>query len=36
VEVRGERIVLRPLAQEDVARLVEIGAEPEVVRLPER
>ncbi len=29
-EVRGERVVLRPLRVDDAARLAEIGAEPEV------
>lgn len=32
MELRGERVVLRPLAEEDVPRLVEIGTEPEVAR----
>ncbi len=32
MELRGNRVVLRPLAEEDVARLVELGADPEVAR----
>jgi aminoglycoside 6'-N-acetyltransferase len=32
VELRGESVVLRPLAVEDVPRLVEIGRQPEVAR----
>jgi aminoglycoside 6'-N-acetyltransferase len=32
MELRGDRVVLRPLAHGDVARLVEIGTEPEVFR----
>jgi len=32
MELRGERVTLRPLASSDVPRLVELGAEPEVVR----
>jgi aminoglycoside 6'-N-acetyltransferase len=32
VELRGERVVLRPLAEEDVPRLVELGGAPEVAR----
>jgi aminoglycoside 6'-N-acetyltransferase len=32
VELRGDRVVLRPLAEADVARLVELGADPEVAR----
>jgi aminoglycoside 6'-N-acetyltransferase len=32
VELRGERVVLRPLVESDVATLVELGAEPSVVR----
>lgn len=32
MELRGERVVLRPLAEEDVPRLVELGAAPEVAR----
>lgn len=31
-ELRGERVVLRPLRAADAARLAEIGAEPEVSR----
>jgi aminoglycoside 6'-N-acetyltransferase len=31
-ELRGERVRLRPLREEDVPRLAEIGREPEVVR----
>jgi aminoglycoside 6'-N-acetyltransferase len=30
VELRGERVVLRPLRGDDVPRLVELGADPEV------
>jgi aminoglycoside 6'-N-acetyltransferase len=30
--LRGERVLLRPLEERDIARLVEIGAEPEVAR----
>ena len=32
MELRGNRVVLRPLAEVDVARLVELGADPEVAR----
>jgi aminoglycoside 6'-N-acetyltransferase len=32
VELRGESVVLRPLAVDDVPRLVEIGRQPEVAR----
>ena len=32
MELRGNRVVLRPLAEEDVARLVELGTDPEVAR----
>ncbi|HEV8249794.1 MAG TPA: GNAT family protein [Gaiellaceae bacterium] len=32
MELRGESVVLRPLAVEDVPRLVEIGRQPEVAR----
>ena len=32
MELRGNRIVLRPLAEADVARIVELGAHPEVAR----
>jgi aminoglycoside 6'-N-acetyltransferase len=32
VELRGERVVLRPLAEADVERIVELGADPEVAR----
>ena len=32
MELRGDRVVLRPLAEEDVARLVELGAHPDVKR----
>ncbi len=32
MELRGDRVVLRPLAEEDVARIVELGADPEVAR----
>lgn len=32
MELRGDRIVLRPLAEEDVARIVELGSDPEVAR----
>ena len=32
VELRGERVVLRPLAEADVDRIVELGADPEVAR----
>ncbi len=32
MELRGERVVLRPLEDADVARIVEIGAEPSVKR----
>jgi aminoglycoside 6'-N-acetyltransferase len=31
-ELRGERVVLRPLGEDDVSRLVEIGREPSVAR----
>jgi aminoglycoside 6'-N-acetyltransferase len=30
IELKGERVLLRPLAERDFGRLVEIGAEPEV------
>jgi aminoglycoside 6'-N-acetyltransferase len=30
VELHGERVVLRPLAEADVARVVELGADPSV------
>jgi len=32
MELRGERVVLRPLADEDAPRIVELGADPEVAR----
>ena len=32
MELRGESVVLRPLAVDDVPRLVEIGRQPEVAR----
>jgi aminoglycoside 6'-N-acetyltransferase len=32
VELRGERVVLRTLAEADVDRIVELGADPEVAR----
>jgi aminoglycoside 6'-N-acetyltransferase len=32
MELRGERVVLRPLAEADVPRIVELGADPEVER----
>ena len=32
MELRGDRVVLRPLAEADVTRLVELGAHPEVAR----
>jgi aminoglycoside 6'-N-acetyltransferase len=32
VELRGERVVLRPLAEDDAARLAELGADPSVAR----
>ena len=32
MELRGDRVVLRPLAEEDVDRIVELGADPEVAR----
>ncbi len=32
MELRGERVVLRPLAESDVTRIVELGADPEVAR----
>jgi aminoglycoside 6'-N-acetyltransferase len=32
MELRGERVVLRPLAEQDVPRIVELGADPEVAR----
>ena len=32
MELRGDRVVLRPLADADVPRLVEIATEPEVFR----
>jgi aminoglycoside 6'-N-acetyltransferase len=32
MEVQGDRVVLRPLAESDVARIVELGADPEVAR----
>ncbi|MGH2995219.1 MAG: GNAT family N-acetyltransferase [Gaiellaceae bacterium] len=31
-ELRGERVTLRPLALDDVPRVVELGREPEVAR----
>jgi aminoglycoside 6'-N-acetyltransferase len=32
MELRGNRVVLRPLAESDVDRIVELGADPEVER----
>jgi len=32
MELHGDRIVLRPLADADVDRIVELGSDPEVVR----
>lgn len=32
VELRGDLVVLRPLADEDVDRIVELGSHPEVAR----
>jgi aminoglycoside 6'-N-acetyltransferase len=32
MELRGDRIVLRPLTEADVDRIVELGADPEVER----
>jgi hypothetical protein len=32
VELRRERVVLRPLAEEDVPQLLELGGSPEVAR----
>ncbi len=32
MELRGERVVLRPLTEADVDRIVELGADPEVAR----
>jgi aminoglycoside 6'-N-acetyltransferase len=32
MELRGERVVLRPLTEADVPRIVELGAHPEVAR----
>ncbi|MEO5576080.1 MAG: GNAT family protein [Gaiellaceae bacterium] len=32
MELHGDRVVLRPLTEGDVSRLVEIGSEPEVFR----
>jgi aminoglycoside 6'-N-acetyltransferase len=32
VELRGERVTLRPLAPEDVPVLAELGSEPEIAR----
>ena len=32
IELRGERVRLRPLREDDVLRLAEIGGEPEVAR----
>ena len=32
MELHGERVVLRPLAETDVERIVELGADPEVGR----
>ncbi|MGH3071999.1 MAG: GNAT family N-acetyltransferase [Gaiellaceae bacterium] len=32
MELRGDRVVLRPLAEADVPRIVELGAHPEVSR----
>ena len=36
VELRGERVVLRPLAEQDVPRLLELGGEPQVRALVAR
>jgi aminoglycoside 6'-N-acetyltransferase len=32
MELRGDRVVLRPLTETDVPRIVELGADPEVSR----
>ena len=32
MELRGDRVLLRPLAEADVSRIVELGADPEVER----
>ena len=32
MELRGDRVVLRPLAEADVDRIVELGSDPEVAR----
>ena len=32
MELRGDRVVLRPLTEADVSRIVELGADPEVAR----
>ena len=32
MELHGERVVLRPLGEADVPRIVELGADPEVAR----
>ena len=32
MELHGERVVLRPLAEGDVTRIVELGSDPEVAR----
>lgn len=32
MDLRGDRVVLRPLTEEDVPRIVELGADPEVSR----
>ena len=32
MKLRGDRVVLRPLAEADVERIVELGSDPEVVR----
>jgi aminoglycoside 6'-N-acetyltransferase len=32
MELRGERVLLRPLAEADVDRLVELGGDPDVAR----
>jgi len=32
MELRGDRVVLRPLAEADVPRIVELGADPEIAR----
>jgi hypothetical protein len=32
MELRGNRVVLRPLAESDVDRIVALGADPEVER----